>query len=363
MPPALDATKALVLGDVDGDSDLDLLVGNLGEPCRLLRNDGSGTFTDVTAAQMPNVERETRAIALGDVDGDSDLDLVLGNGLSRGEQNGLFVNDGTGRFSDASATHMPTAWPFPTASIALGDVDGDGDLDVAVGNDELGLGRFNRLYENDGSGRFRDRELVYDYFRTFAIAFADVDRDGDLDVVCGDNDHHDKLYLNDGRGGFRDASWPRLPATSDRTRALALGDVDGDGDVDVVRGSDWLQSTLLINHHRQVWAPRLARISSTWSVELSAQAGYATAAQAAVPLLAPAAARIVLPFGTLGLDPGAMVILPTVSLPAPAGTATIPLPIPGSPALVGLTLYVQALMVHAPAQAALSNVLAETIVR
>ena len=119
---------------------------------------------------MPSVVRETRAIALGDMDGDGDLDIVLGSGLATNESEGLLVNDGTGRFTDESAARLPQYYLFPTASIALGDVDGDGDLDIAVGNDDVALGRFNRLYRNDGTGHFTDNDLVYDYWRTHAIA-------------------------------------------------------------------------------------------------------------------------------------------------------------------------------------------------
>jgi hypothetical protein len=366
LPAAADPTTSLALGDVDRDGDLDLVVGNLGAQCRLYLNDGTGTFTDATAARMPAIVRETRALVLGDVDRDGDLDLVLGNGLTRGEVESLFLNDGTGSFTDETQARVPTRFVFPTASLALADVDRDGDLDLVVGNDGVGLGRFNRLYLNDGSGRFSDRELVYDYYRTFALAFADVDVDGDQDAFCGDHDHYDKLYLNDGRGQFSNVSWPRMPATLDRTRSFAVGDVDGDGDPDLVRGSDWNRFTLLVNHHRQIWAPRLAKIGANWSLEVFGQHGYATAAQSAVICFAAAPASIDLPpWGRLGLDPGSLVVLPSLVLPPPAGKAGLQLQVPNLPALVGQTVFVQALVLHTSnfTDARLTNVLAERIVK
>jgi hypothetical protein len=366
MPAILDPVSSLALGDVDKDGDLDLVVGNLGAQSRLYLNDGTGTFLDATAARMPAVVRETRALVLGDVDGDGDLDMVLGNGLSQGQMQSLFLNDGTGTFTDESAGRMPTSWVFTTASLALGDVDGDGDLDIAVGNDGTGLGRYNRLYRNDGGGRFTDDWLVYDYYRTFAIAFADVDGDGDLDVLCGDHDHHDKLYLNDGTGSFASVTWPRMPVAPARTASFAVGDIDGDQDLDLLRGSDWNFSSVLVNHHRQIAAPRLAKIGTTWSLEVSGHAGYATATQLVVPFLAAAPGSVPLPpWGKLGLDLGSLTVMTPLALPAPSGVGSLPLPIPNDGALVGNQLFWQALVLHTlnPADARFSNVLAERFVR
>src|SRR5262245_9439228 len=105
LPPDRDDTRAVARGDVDGDGDLDVVFGNWGQPSRLCLNDGSGIFSDATAARMPVPGPiYTMAVALGDVDGDGDLDLVLGG---YGQQSRLYLNDGTGTFTDATAARMP----------------------------------------------------------------------------------------------------------------------------------------------------------------------------------------------------------------------------------------------------------------
>jgi len=79
LPADRDNTGSTVFGDVDGDGDIDLVVGNWGQS-RLYLNNGTGTFTDATTSRMPNGIYETTSLVLGDVDGDGDLALVVGNG-------------------------------------------------------------------------------------------------------------------------------------------------------------------------------------------------------------------------------------------------------------------------------------------
>ncbi|MCI0589953.1 MAG: VCBS repeat-containing protein [Planctomycetes bacterium] len=231
LPQALDDTRAVALGDVDGDGDLDALVGNAGttpglQPERLLLNDGSGTFT-VAPIQLPNVQDFTSAVVLGDLDGDGDLDVLIGSGYGSDR---YCLNGGTGVFSDASA-QLPFN-PGPTTALALGDLDGDGDLDVMIG------GAQERLYLNNGSGVLLDApaQLPAILDDTRALAFGDVDADGDLDVLIGNFGQPDRLWLNDGAGLFSDTTGA-LPANLDYTRSVALGDVDGDGDLDSLIGN------------------------------------------------------------------------------------------------------------------------------
>ncbi|HKB16745.1 MAG TPA: FG-GAP-like repeat-containing protein, partial [Planctomycetota bacterium] len=119
IPWDADPSSAVALGDVDGDGDLDVVVGNKGTPDRLYRNDGSGVLTPASGA-LPAIVNNTRALGLGDLDGDGDLDLLIGND---GIQDRLYLNNGAGAFSDATGQFPSFPGPDATRGIALGDVD------------------------------------------------------------------------------------------------------------------------------------------------------------------------------------------------------------------------------------------------
>jgi hypothetical protein len=207
----------VVVGDVDGDSDSDVLISIQDQASTLWLNDGQGKFT-----QSNQDFKASTCAALGDLNGDKSLDIFFTEVTS----NQVWLNDGKGMFSDSNQNLVSPE----CAGVALGDLDGDGDLDAFVINWN---GKPDQVFMNDGRGRFRDSGQKLGHWFGSDVALGDVDQDGDLDALVSNNgeesDNATVLWLNDGQGKFTD-SQQRLGFTN--ASAVALGDLDGDGDLD-----------------------------------------------------------------------------------------------------------------------------------
>jgi len=222
--------KALFL-DMDHDGDLDLLLatatGN-----RAYRNNLDGTFREMAAA-MGLAMNSSRDVAFGDFDGDGHIDLMIvaADGHVR-----LFHNLGQGRFEDVTAASGLAA-AGTAGAVAVGDYDNDGFLDVFLTSLD---GTVPHLYRNRGDGTF-DLDARSGVLRRklagvvgLDAAFFDFDNDGRLDlIVVGKGGV--RLFRNDATRGFEDySSILPSPDSLRAGRAVAVADIDRDGDLDLI---------------------------------------------------------------------------------------------------------------------------------
>jgi len=226
--------SSIALGDIDNDGDLDLIVtGYDGSVRRLDKyiNDGSGNFTGPVSF---GTGVNTSSIALGDIDNDGDLDLIVTGYDGSSRRLDKYINDGSGIFT--KYTNWGTG--VNLSSIVLGDIDNDGDLDLIVAGYDGSSGRLDK-YINIGSGNFTKTNIGVGVQRA-SIALGDIDNDGDLDLIVtgsgGSSDRLDK-YINDGAGSF---SVLTNFGTGVWYSSIALGDINNDGYLDlIVTGKDF----------------------------------------------------------------------------------------------------------------------------
>ncbi len=237
--------RQVAIGDVDSDGDLDLFApGSWGEVDALLINDGQAVFADEAARRLPDgLASRAGATRFVDIDADGDLDLIVTDwGMTPPYTSGtahLYRNDGSGHFADATdqLPPPPDLAGMAPVDVDVVDVDNDLDLDLILNNRD---GR-NLLWVNDGTGSFTDVTEAQLPAKPSAMSYdvepCDVDADGDLDLWV-DNaglDRAEQLLINDGAGRFSDESDQRIagnPAGDDNE--INCADIDGDGDFDAV---------------------------------------------------------------------------------------------------------------------------------
>lgn len=232
--------SGVVAADYDGDADLDLFLSGYWTPSRLLRNDGGLTFTDVTVAAglglefLPSIHG-----AWGDADGDGWLDLyetVHTNNLEPDHANRFFRNLGDGTFSDVAGL-AGLADVYPSFQAVFCDLDRDADSDLYLANDKGYTlpGSSNRHWRNDG-GVFEEVSMTSGggiAIDAMGIALGDIDRNGAPDLLITNTSAGNPLLLNQGDGAFVDAMVSYGVGSYANSWGVAFLDFDHDRRLDI----------------------------------------------------------------------------------------------------------------------------------
>ncbi len=274
--PVFSQGNALAVGDVNGDGLPDVVIGSTGEdrhdekvehfPAKnlLFMNDLNrpGYFIDRSHSHLPQAEGssgdQTEGLALADVDGDHDLDLVIASPV---HANRLLLNDGMGLFSDA-ADRLDLPEPLESREVHMLDANGDGHTDIVFFNitsNNQGWDKDpqTRLLMNDGKGYFRDETeicLPKHEFSSWAGTVVDFNADGAPDLLVGAIQVPGfvplqlRAWQNNGKGSFSDVTLEVVPGiTVGRSWSMGQGDLDGDGKTDVFVGGWGTQARLLLS--------------------------------------------------------------------------------------------------------------------
>jgi len=206
------------LNDIDKDGDLDALVSYYKEPNKIFLNDGKGQFA-LSDFSYPDVSD------FGDFNGNGTLDILARN---RGMGFEFWSGNGDGTFTKI--------WERPDSALQYGlshfcDLDCDEDLDIILTNFSLNEKLPTRVWYNDGSGRISVGAGLPGVFRG-TVSFGNLNNDSYPDAVATNHDAEVQIWLNDGSGMLVD-SGIRLGAKSDKHESAAIGDIDGDGDLDI----------------------------------------------------------------------------------------------------------------------------------
>ncbi|MBU0713667.1 VCBS repeat-containing protein, partial [bacterium] len=220
-------------GDYDNDGDLDiLLTGWTGSSpiSKIYRNNGDNTFTEQTGIILTGVYYSS--VAWGDYDNDGDLDILLTGNIGGSYVSKIYTNNGDNSFTEQMGIGLTGV---QLGSVVWGDYDNDGDLDILLtGYSSSGI--ISKIYRNNGNNSFTEQTgISFTGVHESSVDWGDYDNDGDLDILLTGwtgSSPISKIYRNNGDNSFTEQTGISL--TGVFVSSVAWGDYDNDGDLDIL---------------------------------------------------------------------------------------------------------------------------------
>ncbi|MGB0850990.1 MAG: CRTAC1 family protein, partial [Bacteroidia bacterium] len=217
--------------DNDGYDDLFVPINTIGESNILYHNDGDGTFTKITTGPVVEEDGSSVAGTWGDYDNDGYIDLFVANNIN--SENKLYHNEGDGTFTSIENSPIVDKGTYSHAA-AWADYNRDGNLDLIVS--DFHPTNFNFLFYGDGSGGFTEDKISdvgLDATSAVGVSWGDYDNDGDLDLfIANTNDENNNLYENQA-GVLKRITTGDIVNDGGSSVGGTWGDYDNDGDLDL----------------------------------------------------------------------------------------------------------------------------------
>lgn len=228
------SSGSAALGDYDNDGYLDILLTGYtisGPVSQIYKNNGDGTFTLLSSVSLPGVGNSS--VAWGDYDNDGKLDILLTGNSFGARISKIYKNNGNGTFTEQTSVSLTGV---SNSSVAWGDYDNDGNLDILLTGLSDVSGQVSIIYRNNGDGTFTEQTSVFlAGVEQGSVAWGDYDNDGYLDILLtgiNGTNQISKIYKNTGAGTFTEQTSASLTGVSNSS--VAWGDYNNDGLLDIL---------------------------------------------------------------------------------------------------------------------------------